>query len=463
MIWIILAIFLVVAVVTTIWRPQSILLWIWLVPNTCVNGLWQRLGVPLNAGYDDLYILLAFVVVLLLGRRGELPTGSTALKWILFYFGAVCVGNSTGYIVYTGQLGGLGGAMLREALKMFLFILVAIMTYRLVQTPRDLALAWRGLFLGVLGGAVLALYTYFDPSTMVWFGSPRSIILAEWASELRYYRMAGAFMEPNIAAMMFMIALTCVPIVWSFSGKTWKLIALGGAAFLLVCSFLTGSRTILLIGAVVALSFFRFKGYRVHLAVLVILAGIGALLYPGFIENTLVRIRNAQGTTEGRFHIWRIYLSALDGRRLLLGQGQWPSIVFDGQGFQGHNAFIDMITFYGIAGLVSGVGMFAWLWMKLRQFKRLTGPLAAACYSSGLLYLLVLGAMSMVQDALTPQSMMLKSMFFVMVLTERGFQLAADPAYQLEWAEADYEDAYVSEDPYQPDPAQAAGYGCAGK
>jgi len=235
-----------------------------------------------------------------------------------------------------------------------------------------------------------------------------------------------------------------------------RLVCLAGAGVLVVSAMLTGSRTIVLIALAIAFSLYRFKGYRLHLTVFFALALVTLAFFPEFTAYTIHRLGTVGEGTATRLGVWMRNLRSLDARTLLLGRGLWPTTVFWGGGWMAHNAFIDMLVYYGMWGLVFGTALFVWVGVKLQQLRRMPTPLARASYSSGLLVFLALIVSAMVAETAIPQAMLLKVLFCVMVMLERGQQLALAELGQLrldeDWAaEEDWADAY--------EPLEALNYG----
>jgi hypothetical protein len=133
----------------------------------------------------------------------------------------------------------------------------------------------------------------------------------------------------------------------------------------------------------------------------------------------------------GRLEIWKLYLGSLDVQRLFLGQGQWPGIINDGAGFQGHNVFIDMLCYYGIWGLLAGTGLFVFYIRRLAWLRKIPHPMAIRLYGSALAFLIFFLTFGMTGDTMTPQSWGLRIFFVMMVFLDAGAQVfasAAEPA-----------------------------------
>lgn len=397
----------------------------WLVLCLYPHGWWENLGVPLNIGFDDLFTV--YWVIVVAARKGLCLSG--AHKLMILFFLTVCLGNTTGYMLYGDRILGLGTVLVVEILKCSTFIMFAIAMNRLIETERDFQHAWLGLLVGLGAGAVLALYSYYDPGIMVYFGTKRSVTLAEWGTSLGGYRAAGAFTEPATAALSMMLGLAMTLLGW-YQCSGWRRLLLIGCALVFVAvALLTGTRTILLALIMVIAAFPFLRGSRLVLVGLSVV-GILVLLLDSTLLTTLYDRLNTLDS--GRPDIWRAYLSKLDIQRLLLGEGQWPGILIDGGGFQGHNAFIDMLCYYGIWGLFAGVALYVFCIRNLLRLHKSSHPMGRRLYGSATAFLIFFFAFSMTGETMTPGSWGLRIFFILMIYLESGRQLFASSTEQVD-------------------------------
>ena len=401
--------------------PRSGFFLIWLTICVFPHNLWWNLQIPLNVGFDDCLIVLWWVAALLTPSTRLQRGASLAVGFGLFLFFAVCLGNLTGYLYYAKELAGLGQANLKEVLKLVTFLMAAHAAHRLIRDWKDLERSLLGLVTGLTAGAILALVSSRYPSIMNVFGSARAAQLARWSTILGSYRVAGPFMEPIAAAVVTILGLCLIPYLWSVMRYSKRVfLVLAGLTFL-VTAMMTGTRTSLIAIGAMLLCVPFLAGTR-KLAIALVAAAVVTFSLTPLVSSVVVERLLAGGFY--RLEIWRDYLGSLDLRRLLLGQSQWPGIVYDGNGFQAHNGFLDLLCYYGVWGLAAGTLLLCYFAVLLRRIKATGHPYADALFSSGLLFLVAFLVFSMTTETTTPQSLGLRLLLFVLVTFERAHRLA---------------------------------------
>ena len=177
-------------------------------------------------------------------------------------------------------------------------------------------------------------------------------------------RLCGFYGDPNFYTAQITAALSgCLVLILKEQSKGRSALLIALALLLIYCGLLSGSKSFVLVFALMALIWFIellwMKG-KVGLKVLVLILVIAAVIYiatstllGGLIKVLVTRFSNAENFsdfTTGRTELWEIYLRRLltDGKLLVLGQG-FSNIKLENKA--SHNSLIQAVYQFGLVGV----------------------------------------------------------------------------------------------------------------
>jgi O-antigen ligase len=219
-------------------------------------------------------------------------------------------------------------------------------------------------------GGITVLIQYFDPEMGKIFTAPASIKNFELYKGMR---ASGSFMNPNGAACLLSASIPIIIATIDISkGMTKKIIFMSLAVFTIVALYATQSRSGLLAGAIgilLLLSRSKLRAWALLLIAAIIITGI---LFAGARESYRQRMIQTYSSKEekydknilGRIDTWKSYLYTATPIIYLFGQGFDHGV--ESNGMESHNAYISLLTVYGIGGVV----WFLWLVVGMIRAKR---------------------------------------------------------------------------------------------
>lgn len=364
--FLVLALFVVLILIA--WRPHVCALFIWPVLLLYPHGAQERLGMPMNIGLDDIFILLATALVLfrLTPRHGLRLT--VAFKIAVAAFIINLMANVFG-LISVGPIPGLLTAQSREVLKMGIFLCLVVVTLESLETTEDCWRLVRWLAMSIYASGIVLIASWHIPAMYHTFGVPGQVYID---------RAFGALCSPNTAAMVMVCGLClCTALIERAHGNLRKAFYVHVAAVMVVAVLYTGSRTGFLAVATIPPVLLFMRGMRKWAIVFFFGGVLVYLLAPPLMEQSLSRLGHVfTGTgmtaeAASRFPIWMAYLRSMNVSRALLGQGHpvAEARVMMGIGYP-HNGFLNLFCYWGIWGIVWMVAMVTaafWLLRKLRD------------------------------------------------------------------------------------------------
>ncbi len=383
---------------------------------------------PWNAGVDDLFIAVLFLIVVF--QRNLL--GGSPVR-----FGYSMIAAVTMLVVIT--IANLSGWALEPTLPavvtikpMLKAIIFALFTYVMVNTIDDEHDIRRAALVHVTFLAVAAftvvLHKMF-PAQMVIF----TLDIVE--QQLKWYgkapRAVGSLTNFNTGcAMLGMTVLVALNLLRLPSSTRRKVFLIGCIVMLLVGMVLTESRSGALALGVALLAMGVLSRYRLYALALVCTVGGAVAFKPDlFLDywDRIAQIYNpAAGgqwgeNAAGRFDIWRAYVSEPQSQVYLFGQGRTVAIIRNGS--NAHSGYLTAVYVLGFGGVVWALAFFGSLAFRAWHLMRLRVEPYATIGAGVLWALLALAAASLTVDMLLQTTVRYVYLFYA-VLIERSLAVA---------------------------------------
>ena len=409
---------------------------IWPILFTYPHGWWFFNGfLPLNIGYDDLFCIVLFLVVLF--RRnilGGVPVRFGYSFWVISSFmmvvTAAALFGSAGYpFAYFPEF-------LKEILKTGIFWCLFYAILHCIDDERDLRIQFSMFSLAAVAGAVLLIFQYFAPS-LAWpwqlpdvstlFGQTAGTI--EEGGDVETQRAYGAFMNANNAACILTASLILlIGAIRLQKTMVSKLFHYGFCFMLLIAILLTKSRSGLLVLAL-AMVPMAFLGQNRKIPWLVITAGI--LVFALFTETRaafMTRLsdiynpasREVSENVGGRVELWKRYFETADMKTLALGQGNTGGMIRNET--ESHSMYVALPTVYGLGGVIWAIASFVGFVRRAWYVRHFGTPILNQVATACLWTLFAFSVYGATADAISsnyPRYLL----FFLVVLVDRSFEL----------------------------------------
>lgn len=418
-------------------KPKWGTLLVWPILFTYPHGWWfYQQFLPLHIGFDDLFCIYLFVVVLI--RRNLLGGVRIRFSYSLWVISAFVVIAAIANFAGSRDASPLEQIFyLIDILKLVVFWCLFYAILHCIDDARDLKIQFTTFSVAAVLGAVLVIQQYFFPYTAEIFGSPKMI-----ERGLRFgARTTGAFMNPNVAASVLgCSSMLVIAAIRLQRGLIFKLIVYTFLLILFVGVMYTRS-----ISGLIALSgglvLMAFLGRSKKVAWFVIAAGlVVSLIFAGMREAYVERVREAYdpmtgvtaGTVAGRFRTWSSYFETATAKDYLLGQGFRQGIAQNGM--ESHNAYVSLITVYGIGGVIWAVFALVIFFRKVFALRGVPDPLITAVAGGCLWALVVWGIYAMAADALN-SAYTRYLLFYLVVLLDRAYYITKHQREQVLYEE----------------------------
>lgn len=339
-------------------RPRLSVLFIWPIILLYPNNLWNQARIiPLEIGFDDLYIIVAFVLVfwhrrILHGRRSYLGFP----VWAAFAFVLIVVISNISGTLQIARDPAVDRSTLKDVLKMALIVPFVYSIANAIDDWKDLKRLILVISIALGLAAALTVVSHFQPHIVEYFWEARAKVRLHGGF---YSRATGSFMQANTVGIVMSIGivinLVCLLL---FRRPSVRGCLIVGAALMFAALLLSKSRTGLICLGAGFLVLLGMRGRAV--ALLAVVAVIPVVL---FFPDTLASIAErfelsysaATGqlgpSVEGRLVLHGLYLSELDGPALAFGRGVYPGRVMTGTLQKPHNGFLDLLCYYGVFGV----------------------------------------------------------------------------------------------------------------
>lgn len=426
-----LTIGLLAAVIIFVWpKLGSMMIWpiLFMYPH---NWWFYRGFLPLNIGADDLFCVLLFLVVV--ARRNlwrGVPVRAGYAFWVITVFTLVSI-----VATLAGSFETSAGDVRAEAIKAMLKPLVFWALFygilHCVDNTRDLKIQFTLFAVSAACGAALVILQNFFPQELNIFVLPRAYV--EVGGFTRESRGAGAFLNPNAAACVLgssvLMSITALRLQ---RGALLKAFLYAVIVVLLVGVMYTRSRSgLIALGICILLMAFIGRGKAV--ALIVILGAIVvAVVFPAARELYSERFARAYAVETGmlghnvvgRLEMWRVYLTESSASDYLFGQGTTAAVAK--YGMESHNAYISLLTVYGVAGAIWAAFALTGFVRRVRSSLRSPDAVVRTVAAGSQWGLLFWGIYAFAADAISaPYSRFL--LFYVVVLADRAYAFARQP------------------------------------
>lgn len=404
---------------------------IWPILFCYPHGWWASHGfLPLGAGADDVFFVFLFLVVLVRRNLMEgVPFRFGYAFWTITSFVLIAL-----VATYFGSREAAAFERilyLRDMLKLVGYWCLFYAVIHCIDDEYDLR---RQLFMfsgAAVAGALLVIAHYYMPYRLDVFLAP--VTVEKGMADIGA-RASGAFMNPNAAAGTLACAVVLIIVSMKLSRYSFTKVVSYGAIFVVLAAILmTRSRSgFVALGTVLLLMALMSRYRKIGWSLIITCAVVG-FFFVGARELLRERLGQIYDPTvrawsqnvEGRLETWKSYFETASAKDYMVGQGYRAGIVKNGM--ESHNAYVSMITVYGVAGLVWGILAFI-LFIRKYYILRDYPDSTLSMMASGCLWaLMIWGLYAMTSDALSsyyPRYLL----FFTVVLLDRAYSAARQKA-----------------------------------
>jgi hypothetical protein len=337
----------------TISKPKIGALLIWPILMCYPTRLWYELNLlPVDAGYDDLFIVFVAIMLLWRSKRLRVPwsVGMLALFAVV-----ISIGNVTGMLRYSASE-GFQMAALQEMVKTLIFATLGFCIFNSIDNEQDLRRCIEVMAYSLILGAGTIIASYFSPEFAMMFTSPTKL-----ADPFSFnFRPAGTFGEPNSAAAVMVIGMGLVLVLFTYSKSYVKKLVFAVGAILMVAATLLARSRSGAIGLLCLLpTMLMLRGLRKSSIVFSIAVGLVIFMIPDLYEPMIDRVGGTfdpvkgefSGTEGSRPDIWLTHLGNIDEVSAVLGNGRMNAMQLNAAGTP-HSGYLDLLCFSGAFGLL---------------------------------------------------------------------------------------------------------------
>jgi len=343
----IIALYLLASLVALIYPGFALLLFWPLILFHPTFALYGKL--PLNMGFDDMYLLCLFVGSLI-KCGGRLKVGWPVVAAVVFCLLGVL--GELSYVVTGAEVDA--SRVWKEILKSSGLILLVFSMSALITTPEQVRRVIYSLLLGALVGAIFVILYAINPDAWNPFQIPHLLLGREtWG-----FQAIGPFDSHDIAGGVLGFAtLMGYSLIRFVEGTFRRLIAALIMGLLLLGLLLSGSRSGWVFVAFPVMLSSLLSKQRILGAFLLVLMAAGLLLsiakFPYFsrrVEQTMTQAKtwDLQQITAGRYGVWKNTLAKANKTWLLFGEGLAQK---KGEPHP-HNNYIGMLKHMGLISII---------------------------------------------------------------------------------------------------------------
>lgn len=421
---------------------------IWPILFTYPHGWWfYHQYLPLNIGFDDLFCIFLFLVVLI--RRNLLGGVRIRFGYAFWTISAFVV------VAAVANIAGSRGApsfervlYIKDILKLGVYWCLFYAIIHCIDDERDLKMQLTMFSIAAVLGATIVILQYFFHYQMEIFAAP---ITLGGKSPIGFRgRTAGAFMNQNTAACVLaccsMLIITAMRLQKTI---TSKIVTYAFIFVLLTGMIVTRSRAGLMAfsGAIILMAFFgQGKKFAWFVIIAAIVVGITFLdISRDYLERWRVAYDPSTGVVgknvAGRFATWRGYFETATARDYLLGQGFRQGIAKNGM--ESHSTYVSLITVYGIGGVIWAMVALVIFFRKALRLRHFPDSFISAISAGCIWALIVWGIYAMAADALNA-AYSRYLLFYLVVLIDRAYSIAGQQQELLSYDEEVEEMEYAS-------------------
>jgi len=338
------------------------------------HAVWEGL-LPLNAGFDDLFILFVFVLLLLKGRKCVF---GWAGKMVWAYFALVVFGEFTGMFLTTG----VEMIALKTILKTLVTVIFGMTMLMAMETEQDVRRMFLSYMVALGLACVIALADWYG------MGWTRYFVILD--PEKVRFRATGSFLSPAGVGMNLSLAFFpafCL-LLYQSRGKTKLLMALW-CMLLAVTVVASQSRTgITAIGAVLTVMLLLSRR-RLLIVPILVVAAASIWLLPDLREAVLRRwVRTVQQARTGSLFEGTGRLAAIRNS-MEISAGPWTMLCGSGKsvlvagGELPHNGYLDVILVHGLAGVAWYIAVTVRMLRQGAFLRRHAGSFFSRSWSTG--------------------------------------------------------------------------------
>jgi hypothetical protein len=406
---------------------------IWPILFTYPHGWWYyRQFLPLNIGVDDLFCIALFLAVLI--QRNLLKGVRIRFSYAFWIISAFTVIATVANIAGSRDAPPFERILYVKAIMKFgvywgLFYAVL----HCIDDIHDLKMQFTMFSLGAVAGASIVIMQYFFPYQMEIFAAPIALEKVGFGFGTRG---SGAFMNPNTAACVLCCSLMLVIAAMRLQKTIISRMVVYAFIFVLLTAMIvTRSRSgLMALGGTLVLMAFLGRGKKVAWLVITAIVVIGMafagarLLYTERIEDIYDPTTGVWGANvEGRIKTWSSYLETAMAKDYLLGQGVIQGV--EKNGGESHNAYVSLLTVYGIGGALWGLIAVIIFFRRTFALRHFPDPLISTIGAGCIWALIAWGIYAMTADAISSQYPRYL-LFYLVVLLDRGYNIARE---QQEW------------------------------
>ncbi|MEM9368872.1 MAG: O-antigen ligase family protein, partial [Planctomycetota bacterium] len=304
---------------------------------------------PLNAGFDDLFILFTAFAWLVFGQKAS---AGLALWCLLALSSIVFAAEATGFVLSGGTM---GASMLRNLLKWTVKITFGWVMVTSISTKSNASLLIGSYALAMTGAAALALADWARLPGADWF-----YVLKSEEQEILRYRATGPFMGPGSAGTNLGMATILLGHFVASRVSAWiRLASLGCCVVTFGTMIASGSRSAFFAFGMVALTMILLSRHRLIVIICLALAGAMFMSLPTYrsavtdmLERTTAQLdtENVESGGTGRqANIIYSMRSSGGPQTLLFGVGETQ---FAARGAYAHNGYLSWLLSFGLVGLI---------------------------------------------------------------------------------------------------------------
>lgn len=322
--------------------PKKLGLTLWPILMVYPHALAMG-SMPFNAGFDDLYIV--FLFIMLLFRLG-LAKFDFPFKAVIIFYIIMFISNISGFI----EVPATKDYVIRDCFKNLVFILFTAIVLVTIKDENDVRQHIIYFIISMILASVISIMDYFS--------IPFSTLFYVVKEGKLHYRATGAFLSPAGLGIAIQLPLfLCISGLAIRKQFLYKLIFAIGTGVFSIALLLSGSRSGWLAASIGLLTTLFISKRKV----LLILIFIFVIIISSFVLGTETRddvikknvdrtLYGSTSGTSGRLDIWLNYVSNPYFAMVFFGRGVYASQALGMD--TPHNGYLDLIYLFGFGGFI---------------------------------------------------------------------------------------------------------------
>ena len=331
------AVFLFTLIVAPKWLALTLWPVIMVYPHSLTYGM-----LPMNIGFDDLYLSLVFVAITL---RLGMPRFSFPLKAVIIFYAIMFISSMTGVLVTPV---GIGQKVAKFLLKDLVFIMFTWTFLTSIREEKDIRLHIFSFIISMTAACAIAFADIYNvPFAQLFYAKVEEVV---------YVRAIGPFLGPDVVGYTTLLPMFICLVGLTAQRKTFQKTIFGiGAVIIGAALFASGSR----LGWMAALFGLVFMFLMTRRRFILVIGGVLLLLIMARLvgSETWHQILHANITrtvgqsgygADARIVCWLDYLRNPYFAMLFCGRGMLASEAA-GLGTP-HSGYLDALFLYGLVG-----------------------------------------------------------------------------------------------------------------